>query len=78
MKKLFLLSMLALIIFLGQSVTEPTTTYAADCYAGADEYGNVYWVDDDSIEVHCMDIHCRIVMTTPNGRRLDFKSFAFR
>ena len=78
MKKLFLLSMLVLSIFLGQAVTEPTTTFAADCYAGADEYGNVFWVDSDSIEVHCMDIRCRTVMTTPNGRRLDTDYYHFR
>ncbi|WP_041914332.1 hypothetical protein [Selenomonas ruminantium] len=78
MKKLFLLSMLVLSIFLGQAATEPTTTYAADCYAGADEYGNILWIDSNSIEVHCMNLRCRTVMTSSDGRRLDTDYYHFQ
>ena len=78
MKKFFLLSILALIIFLGQSVAAPTATYATDCYAGTDEYGNVFWVDDESIERHSLDIFCKTTMATPTGKKLCDDYYHFR
>lgn len=78
MKKLFLLSILALTILLSQLAANPTTTYAADCYAGTDEYGNVFWVDSDSIDRHSLDIFCKVTMATPTGKKLCEDNYHFR